>query len=209
MRASDLKVLELLDFRADEGVIAFHDQRMLPYDADVIGILRRELVETVGPKAARGLLTRFGYADGYRDAQTLKKLFHWESPEEWHKAGLVLHALEGKALAVKTRLSGLAGGGGRPRADAPGGGGGPTGPRSSSRTSSTSRRPRSRTRSRGSSRRSARSARRRPGRSARPSGGRAWRSASRDPTRRSCGAGRCVMSSSWPSGSRRRTPRAR
>src|SRR3990170_3463717 len=108
MRASDLKVLELLDFRADEGVIAFHDQRMLLYDADVIGILRRELVETVGPKAARGLLTRFGYADGYRDAQTLKKLFHWESPEEWHKAGLVLHALEGKALAVKTRLSGLA-----------------------------------------------------------------------------------------------------
>ncbi|OGK85001.1 MAG: hypothetical protein A2X53_13750 [Candidatus Rokubacteria bacterium GWA2_70_23] len=111
MRASDLKVLELLDFRAADGVIAFHDQRMLLYDADVLGILRRELVETVGPRVARGLLTRFGYADGYRDAQTLKKLFRWESQEEWCKAGLVLHALEGKALAVKTRLSGLTGNG--------------------------------------------------------------------------------------------------
>src|SRR3970040_811760 len=106
MRASDLKVLELLDFRADEGVIAFHDQRMLLYDADVIGILRRELVETVGPKAAGGRLTRRG----------------WAGPSQ---------------------------------------GGGPRGARSWSRTSSTSRRPRSRTRSRGSSRRSARSARRR------------------------------------------------
>ena len=112
MQASELKVLELLDFRAADGVIAFHDQRMLLYDADVLGILRRELVETVGAKVARGLLTRFGYADGYRDAQTLKKLFRWESQEEWCKAGLVLHALEGKALAVKTRLSGLTGDGG-------------------------------------------------------------------------------------------------
>ena len=112
MRASDLKMLDLLDFRAAEGVIAFHDQRMLLYDADLLGILRRELVETVGSKVARGLLTRFGYADGYRDAQTLKKLFRWESQEEWCKAGLVLHALEGKALAVKTRLSGLSGDGG-------------------------------------------------------------------------------------------------
>src|SRR3972149_6413122 len=77
MRASDLKVLELLDFRAAEGVIAFHDQRMLLYDADVLGILRRELVETVGSKVARGLLTRFGSAAGDRRAQTPKKLFRW------------------------------------------------------------------------------------------------------------------------------------
>jgi two-component system response regulator HydG len=111
MRASELKVLELLDFRAAEGVIAFHDQRMLLYDADVLGILRRELVETLGLKAARGLLTRFGYADGYQDAHTLEKLFRWETLEERVKAGPVLHALEGKAVVVQTRLSGLVDGG--------------------------------------------------------------------------------------------------
>jgi two-component system response regulator HydG len=108
MRAEDLRLFELLDFRAAEGVIAFHDRRMLLYDADAMGILRRELVETVGWKVARGLLTRLGYANGYRDAQTLKTVFRWDSPEEWYKAGPVFHALEGKAVAVQTRLQGAA-----------------------------------------------------------------------------------------------------
>ncbi|MFQ5945571.1 MAG: sigma 54-interacting transcriptional regulator, partial [Anaerolineae bacterium] len=111
MRAEELKVFELLDFRSGEGIISFHDQRMLLYDADVLGILRRELVDTVGWKVARGLLTRLGYADGYRDAHTLRGLFRWESLEEWYRAGPVLHALEGKALAVRTRMTGLSDGG--------------------------------------------------------------------------------------------------
>jgi len=109
MKADELKVFELLDFRAGEGIISFHDRRMLLYDADVLGILRRELVETVGWKAARGLLTRLGYADGYRDAQAMKDLFQWDGLEEWCRAGPVLHTLEGKALAVETRMTGLSG----------------------------------------------------------------------------------------------------
>ena len=110
MKAHELKVFELLDFRGAEGIIAFQDRRMLLYDADTLGILRRELIETVGRKVARGLLTRLGYANGYRDAHTLQRLFPWDTPEEWYKAGLVLHALEGKAAAVRTHLVGGADG---------------------------------------------------------------------------------------------------
>ena len=111
MRADELRIFELLDFRAGEGIIAFHERRMLLYDADAMGLLRRELVDTVGRPVARGLLTRLGYANGYRDAHTLKELFRWDSPEEWYRAGPVFHALEGKAVAVQTHLRGLADGG--------------------------------------------------------------------------------------------------
>jgi two-component system response regulator HydG len=100
MQADNLKLVELVD-RDNDGVIAFEDQRMLLYDADVLGMLRRELVETVGFNVARGLLIHLGYADGYRDAQTLKEAFRWDTPTEWWKAGLVLHAQEGKALVVQ------------------------------------------------------------------------------------------------------------
>lgn len=110
MKADELKVVELLDFRAGEGIIAFHDRRMVLQDADAMGILRRELVETIGWTVARGLLTRLGYANGYRDAHTLKALFRWENPEEWYKAGPILQALEGNALAVRTRITGLSDG---------------------------------------------------------------------------------------------------
>jgi DNA-binding NtrC family response regulator/predicted hydrocarbon binding protein len=111
MRADELRIFELLDFRGQEGVIAFHERRMLLYDADAMGILRRELVDTVGRPLARGLLTRLGYANGYRDAHTLKELFRWDSLEEWCKAGPVFHALEGKAVAIQARMHGLAAGG--------------------------------------------------------------------------------------------------
>ena len=100
MQAANLKLVELVD-RDNDGVIAFEDQRMLLYDADVLGMLRRELVETFGFKVARGLLVQLGYADGYRDAQTLKEAFQWDTPAEWWKAGLVLHAQEGKALLMQ------------------------------------------------------------------------------------------------------------
>ena len=111
MKAEELRLFELLDSRIEEGVIAFHNRRMLLYDADAMGILRRELVDTVGRPAARGLLTRLGYANGYRDAHTLKELFRWDTPEEWCKAGPVFHALEGKAVAIQTRMRGPAEGG--------------------------------------------------------------------------------------------------
>ena len=38
-------------------------------DAVALGLLRRELIETVGMTAARGVLTRFGYAHGWRTAR--------------------------------------------------------------------------------------------------------------------------------------------
>jgi two-component system response regulator HydG len=103
MQADNLKLVELVD-RDNDGVIAFEDQRMLLYDADVLGMLRQELVEAVGLKVARQLLIQLGYADGYRDAQTLKDAFRWDTPTEWWKAGLMLHAQEGKALVLQFTL---------------------------------------------------------------------------------------------------------
>jgi len=104
MKADDVKLLDLLDFRPDEGVIAFHERRMLLYDADGMGILRRDLVDAVGRPTARGLLTRLGYANGYRDAHTLQELFRWDSPAEWYRAGPLFHGLEGKAAPIKIQL---------------------------------------------------------------------------------------------------------
>jgi DNA-binding NtrC family response regulator len=108
MKADELKIFELLDFRAAEGVIAFQDRRMLLYDADAMGILRRELVDTVGQPVARGLLTRLGYANGYRDAHTLRDLFRWDDRQEWCRAGPILHSLEGKAVPVRLDMRGIA-----------------------------------------------------------------------------------------------------
>src|SRR5262249_29905498 len=95
MKSGELKLVELLKADEESGVIRFKHRRMLIFDADAMGLLRKELVETLGLERARHILTRFGYACGYRDALTSKELFDWQSDDDWWAAGPRLHQLEG------------------------------------------------------------------------------------------------------------------
>ena len=101
MRATDLDLRELLSFEPGGGVVHFGGERVLLFDTVALGILRRELIESLGMKAARGILTRFGYAHGRRTAETLRTAFAWDSEEEWRLAGGRLHMLHGH-LVIET-----------------------------------------------------------------------------------------------------------
>jgi two-component system, NtrC family, response regulator HydG len=95
MRATDLDLRELLSFDPQGGVIRFGGERVLLFDAVALGILRKELIENLGVTAARGILTRIGYAHGWRTAESLRTEFPWESEREWRIAGGRLHMLRG------------------------------------------------------------------------------------------------------------------
>lgn len=95
MRARDLDLRELLEFPPKGGVIRFAGDRALLLNTVAMGLLRRELVDTMGAAAARGVLTRFGYAHGWRTAETLKTTFDWDTEREWMLAGGRLHQLQG------------------------------------------------------------------------------------------------------------------
>jgi two-component system response regulator HydG len=95
MRASDLELRDLLDLDSSQGVLRFAGQRALLFDATALGLLRRSLIEALGFNGARALLTRFGYAHGWRTAETLKTSLPWSSEDEWRLAGARLHTLQG------------------------------------------------------------------------------------------------------------------
>ena len=86
---------ELLDIRADQGIIRLHEQRVVLLSAAAMGLLRKELIDTLGLETARRVFLRFGYADGYHDAVSLRDRSTWASPLEGLRAGVVLHRLEG------------------------------------------------------------------------------------------------------------------
>jgi DNA-binding NtrC family response regulator len=90
-----LHLAELLDFRPDQGIIRLHEQRVVILSAAAMGLLRKELVDTLGVTTARRLLLRFGFADGYHDAVSLRDRSNWASPEDGLRAGAMLHTLEG------------------------------------------------------------------------------------------------------------------
>jgi transcriptional regulator with PAS, ATPase and Fis domain len=68
-----------------------------------MGLMRKELVDTLGPDASRRVLLRFGFADGYHDAVNLRARSNWASPLDGLRAGAVLHTLEGIVRAEVRR----------------------------------------------------------------------------------------------------------
>src|SRR4051794_18048154 len=99
-----LHLAELLDFRPDQGIIRLHEQRVVILSAAAMGLLRKELVDTLGLEAARRVAIRFGFADGYHDAVNLRERSAWANPLEGVRAGAMLQTLEGIVRADVRRL---------------------------------------------------------------------------------------------------------
>jgi DNA-binding NtrC family response regulator len=92
---NDLQLAELLDFRPDQGIIRLHEQRVVILSAAAMGLLRKELIDTLGIDTARRLLVRFGFADGYHDAVSLRDRSAGVDRIEALRTGTVVHSLEG------------------------------------------------------------------------------------------------------------------
>ena len=99
-----LQLAELLDFRPDEGIIRLHEQRVVILSAAAMGLLRKELIDTLGAETARRLLMRFGFADGYHDAVSLRDRADWSNPLDGLRTGAVVHTLEGIVRADLTSV---------------------------------------------------------------------------------------------------------
>jgi DNA-binding NtrC family response regulator len=99
----DLHLAELLDFRPDQGIIRLHDQRVVILSAAAMGLLRKELIDTLGLETARRLAIRFGFADGYHDAVNLRQRSKWTNPMDGLRAGAMLQTLEGIVRAEVRR----------------------------------------------------------------------------------------------------------
>jgi two-component system, NtrC family, response regulator HydG len=110
MKLDDLDLRELLEFDPKGGVMRFAGERALLLDAMAFGVLRKTLVETLGMGGARGIITRFGYAHGYRVARTMKTAIPWDSENEWRISGARLHKLQGLVVPVPLEREASVGG---------------------------------------------------------------------------------------------------
>ncbi|WP_269619648.1 sigma-54-dependent Fis family transcriptional regulator [Zhongshania sp. BJYM1] len=86
-------------FLPKDGRILLGENRMLLIHASGFGVLRRELIETIGSANARGLLTRMGYHNGANDGQLVHKLqIAGHDDVDFVRMGPQLHMLEGTGV---------------------------------------------------------------------------------------------------------------
>lgn len=93
-----------LHFSTSDGRIWLDDQRMLLIHAKSLGLLRRDMIETLGMDVARGLLTRMGYNAGASDARMARKVRSTTSIRDMFIVGPQMHCLEGIGLSELVRL---------------------------------------------------------------------------------------------------------
>jgi DNA-binding NtrC family response regulator len=97
VRAADLAIDELIQFDEDAGLFRFVGQRAVIVDVVALGLLRKHLVDTIGMRAARAVLTRFGFVHGWRFSELIRDGFTWDSDEERVRALARVMLLRGEA----------------------------------------------------------------------------------------------------------------
>ncbi len=83
-----MDIQELLHFDANSGVVEFAGERSIVVDTTAFGYLRKSLIEGFGTAAARGLMTRFGFIQGWRIAEATRVHFRWDNDTTRDRAGL-------------------------------------------------------------------------------------------------------------------------
>ena len=100
---ADADLRRQVQFSSTDGRIWLAGQRMVLMHAASLGILRRELIQTLGHAGARRMLLRVGYASGERDAALAHHLRAGADDFARFAVGPQLHMLEG-AVQVTPEL---------------------------------------------------------------------------------------------------------
>jgi DNA-binding NtrC family response regulator/predicted hydrocarbon binding protein len=103
-RRAQGELLDMLTFSPEDGRIWLHGKRMMMLDVSSFGALRDELVARLGPRGARSVLTRIGYASGVSDANLIRQ--RWPTEFRSHAyIGSHLHRLEGITQVEPVRVN--------------------------------------------------------------------------------------------------------
>ncbi|MGQ9824995.1 MAG: XylR N-terminal domain-containing protein, partial [Desulfotomaculales bacterium] len=100
IRLFDLKLEDLLTLQKEKGKNFLKNMRILILNAESLGVLRKDLICTLGTERAKGFLIRYGYACGYADAVSTMRDFPLQNETDTYYLGLLFHTWVGMAHAI-------------------------------------------------------------------------------------------------------------
>jgi hypothetical protein len=104
MTATDFNLSKDIQFSPDTGITTFRDSRLVLFDANAVGLLRQQMVESMRLQKARELFLRFGYQNGFADFLQMKLNYSFNSEMDLLASGPVLHTWEGIVKATPNRI---------------------------------------------------------------------------------------------------------
>jgi hypothetical protein len=104
MKATDFNLQKDLKFDIEKGMTTFKNTRLVMFDANVVGLLRQNLVDLLGVEKARTFFLKFGFQQGYADFMMMKINYEFDSEMDLLASGPVIHTWEGIVHAAPKDL---------------------------------------------------------------------------------------------------------
>lgn len=95
MKVTDIDFRKMLEFSPETGRVLLGNDRMVMFRQEAFATLRKLMIEQLGDKLARGLLSQFGYRSGVGDHKALTTQYEWDSEQDEMAAGPFMHMWEG------------------------------------------------------------------------------------------------------------------
>lgn len=97
IKIRDIEIEKMLNIQSEAGKNHLSNMRVIFLNTEAIGLLRKDLICTLGTEQAKGFLTRYGFACGYYDALGTMKNFPLDDQAESYRLGAHFHTLVGMA----------------------------------------------------------------------------------------------------------------
>jgi len=104
MKAIDFDMSKEITFNFEKGITTFKDSRLLIFDANVIGLLRHNLVQILGKEKARDFFVKLNYQNGYEEFLNMKQAYHFDNEMELLASGPTIHTWRGIVQATPTGI---------------------------------------------------------------------------------------------------------
>ena len=104
MKAQDFDLSKDIKFSLETGITSFQNSRLVIMDANALGLLRQNIVDTLGLEKARDLYLKFGYQHGYSDFMQIKLAYQFDSEMDLLASGPIMHTWEGIVHAKPIEL---------------------------------------------------------------------------------------------------------
>ncbi|MGA9522150.1 MAG: XylR N-terminal domain-containing protein [Myxococcaceae bacterium] len=95
MKVQDIDLNKMLKLSPETGRLLLGEDRMLLFRQEAFGALRKLLLEQLGERLARALLSQFGHRCGTGDHRALTSNYQWDTDHDEMGAGPAMHAWEG------------------------------------------------------------------------------------------------------------------
>lgn len=104
IKASDLTLKDLIDYYKNDGERFLKEHRMIISSADAWGVLRRDLINSLGVQRAKRFLLRYGWHFGMHEARMFRNMFPWSDDLEWLIAGSRMHSIAGRVFSYPVKF---------------------------------------------------------------------------------------------------------